>query len=70
VRRCVVHRLVRRLIWRLVAVFVWFLLKDQLQSITDSINDLGINVADPKACVFQWLRIYHIICRHFAVVCY
>ncbi|AES71539.1 transmembrane protein, putative [Medicago truncatula] len=38
----------RCLISCLVAVFVWFILKDQLQSITYSINDLDINVADPK----------------------
>jgi len=31
---------------------------------------LGINVVDPEAWVFRWLRSYHIICRHFAVVCY
>jgi len=33
VRRCVVCRLVRRLISRLIAVFVYFLLKDRHQSI-------------------------------------
>jgi len=52
VRRCVVRRLVRRLISRLVTVFVYFLLKDLYQSITNSTNDLGINVADPKAWYF------------------
>jgi len=45
-------------------------LKDQLQSITYSINDLDVNVADPEAKVFWWFRFYYIICRHFAVVCY
>ena len=30
-------------------------------SITDSINDLGVDIADPEALVFRWLRIYHII---------
>jgi len=30
-------------------MFIWFVLKDQLQSITYSINDLDANVADPKA---------------------
>nr|ABD28643.2 hypothetical protein MtrDRAFT_AC149130g43v2 [Medicago truncatula] len=34
-----------------VAVFVWFLLKDQNQSVTDSINDFGVKVADSKACI-------------------
>ena len=47
-RRCVVRRLVWRLISRLVAVFVQFLLKDLHQSITNSSNDLDVNVADPK----------------------
>ena len=70
VRRCAVRRLVRRLILHLVAAFVWFLLKDQLLSFTDSINDLGVDVTDPELWVFQWLRIYHIICKHFVVVCY
>jgi len=45
-------------------------LKDLHQSITNSINDLGVNVADPEVWVFRLLRFYHIICRHFAVVCY
>jgi len=44
VRRCVVRRLVHRLISRLISVFVWFLLKDQLQSIIDSINDLTLQI--------------------------
>jgi len=52
VRRCVVRRLVRRLISRLVAVFVQFLLKDLHQSITNSTNDLDINVADPEGWYF------------------
>jgi len=26
--------------------------------------------ADPEAWVFWWFRFDHIICRHFAVVCY
>ena len=30
-------------------VFVWFILKYQLQTITNSINDLGVSVADPEA---------------------
>ena len=61
VQRCVVRRLVRRcVISRLVAVFVWFLLKVQLQTITDPINDSGINVANPKAWVFWWFRFYHL----------
>ncbi|KEH37442.1 transmembrane protein, putative [Medicago truncatula] len=34
-----------------VAVFVWFLLKDQNQSVTDSINDFGVKVADSKAFI-------------------
>jgi len=42
-------------------------LKDQLQTITNSINDLGDNVADPEAWVFWWFKFYHIICRHFVV---
>ena len=54
-RRCVVRRLVRRLISRLIAVFVYFLLKDRHQSITNSTNDLGVNVEDPEACEFQEL---------------
>ena len=70
VRRCVVSHLVHRLISRLVAVFIWFLLEYQFQSITDWINDLGVDVADLEAWVYQWLEIYHIICRHFIVVCY
>jgi len=70
VRRCVVRRLVRRLISRLVAVFVYFLLKDLHQTITTSTNDLGINITDLETWVFQWLRFYHIICKHFADVCY
>jgi len=45
-------------------------LKDRFQSIRDSINNLGINAADPKTWILWWLRYYHIICRHFAVVCY
>jgi len=65
VQRCVVRRSVWHLISRLVAVFIWFLLKDQLQSITDLINDLCVVVADPEACVFWWLKIYQIIYRHF-----
>ena len=41
----VVRRLVRRcLISRLLAVFIWFILK-----INYSIKDLGVNVADPEA---------------------
>jgi len=69
-RRCVVRRPVWRLILRLVVMFVFFISKDKLQSITYSINDLSVDVADPKTWVFRWLRIYHIICRHFVVVCY
>jgi len=50
VRRCIVRRLVWGcLISRLVAVFVWFILKDQIQSITNSIDDLDANIADPEA---------------------
>jgi len=45
----IVCRLVRCcLISRLVSVFVWYLLKYQLQSITKSINDLDDNVAYRK----------------------
>jgi len=41
----VVRRLVRRCsISRLLAVFIWFILK-----INYSIKDLGVNVADPEA---------------------
>jgi len=40
------------------------------RSITNSINDLGVHVADPEAWVFRWLRFYHTICRYFAIVCY
>jgi len=54
-----------RLILRFVAVFIWFILKDQLQSITYLINNLGVDVANPKACVFRWLRIYHMMCCEF-----
>jgi len=53
VRRCVVRRLLQRLISRLIAVVVYFLLKDLHQSITNSTNDLGVNVADPEAWVFR-----------------
>jgi len=71
VRRCSVHHLVRRcLISHFVAVFVWFLLKDHLKSITCSISDLSVNVADTKAWVLCWFRFYHIICWHFALICY
>jgi len=35
-------------------------LKDQLQSITDSINDFDVNVADPEKWVLWWFRFYHI----------
>jgi len=57
VRCCVVRRLLRRcLILRLVVVFILFLLTDQLQSITDSINNLGVNVAYLKIWVFWWFR--------------
>jgi len=70
VRRCVFCRLVQRLISRLIAAFVYFLLKDLHQSVTNSTNDLSVNVADPEAWVFRWLRFYHIICRYFAHVCY
>jgi len=45
-------------------------LKDRHQSITNSINDLGVNVVDPETWIYRWFRFYHIICRHFAVVCY
>jgi len=50
VRRCVVRRLVWRcLISRRVAVFVCSYWKISFsQSITDSINDLDVNVANPK----------------------
>jgi hypothetical protein len=52
VRRCVGRRLVQRyLISRIIAMFIWFFSKDYLRSITNSINDLGINVADPKAWI-------------------
>jgi len=72
VRRCVVRRLVRRcLISRRVAVFVCSYWKISFsQSITDSINDLDVNVANLEAWVFWWFWFDHIICRHFAVVCY
>jgi len=71
VRRCVVCRHVQHcLILRLIAVLVWFILKDQLQSITYSIDDLDVNVADPEAWVFRWFRFYHIVYRYFADVCY
>jgi len=70
VQCCVVRRLVRRcLIMCLVVVFVWFILKDQLH-ITNSINDLNVNVADLEAWVFRWFRFYHIIYMHLFVVCY
>jgi hypothetical protein len=50
VRRRVGRRLgATLLISRLVAVLVQFILKDQLQSIAYSINDLDINAADPEA---------------------
>ena len=49
----IVRRLVRRLISRLVAVFVYFLLKDRHRLITNSTNDLGVNVEDPEACEFR-----------------
>jgi len=45
--------IVRRLISRLVAVFVQFLLKDLHRSITNSTNDLDVNVVDPEAWVFR-----------------
>jgi len=45
-------------------------LKDRHKSIPNLINDLCINVADPEAWVFWWLKFYHIICRHFTVACY
>jgi len=72
VRRCVVRRLVRcYLISCLVAVFVCSYWKINFsQSITDSIDDLDINVEDPETWVFWWFRFDHIIRRHFAVVCY
>jgi len=71
VRSCVVRRLVRRcFVLRLFAVFVWFILKNQLQSITDSIDDLDANVSDPEEWVFWWFRFHHIFCRHFAIICY
>jgi hypothetical protein len=45
VRGYVVRRLVERcLILGLVAVFIWFMLKDWFQS--NSINDFGVNVAN------------------------
>ena len=37
------------LIFVFVAMFIWFLLGDRLQLITDSINDLGVDIADPEA---------------------
>jgi len=50
---CVVCRLVRRyLILRLIVVFVWFLLKNRFQSITYSINNLGVNITNSEARVF------------------
>jgi len=45
-------------------------MKDQLQSIKYSINDFDNNVTDPEALVFWWFRFYHIICRHFTIVCF
>jgi len=45
-------------------------LKDQLQSITDSMDDLDVNVADPEAWLFWWFRFHYIFCRHFAIICY
>jgi hypothetical protein len=36
------------LILRLVAVFVWFILKDHIQSMTNLMNDLDVNVADSE----------------------
>jgi hypothetical protein len=57
VRRWIGCRLVRRwigrrLVRRIVAVFILFFSKNYLQSITDSINDFGINVADLEAWMF------------------
>jgi len=37
-------------------MFVWFILKDQLQSTTYSINDLNVNVADLEAWVLWRFR--------------
>jgi len=31
---------------------------------------LYVNIVDPEAWVFWWFRFYHIIYRHFVVVCY
>jgi len=41
-----------------------------LSQFTNSINDLGVNVADQETCVFRWLKFDHIICRHFVGVCH
>jgi len=46
VRCCVVCRLVQDFfISRLVAVFDWFIFKDRLESIKNSIKDLSVNIA-------------------------
>jgi len=72
VRHCVVRRLVQRfLITRLVAVFVCSYWKTNFsQSITYSINYLGVNVADPEVWVLWWFRFHHSICKYLVVVCY
>jgi len=41
-----------------------------IEKIDYSINDLDINIADPKAWVFWSFEFYLIICRHFTLVCY
>jgi len=69
VRHCVVRRFVWRcLIFCLVTMSFWFLLKDRIQSITDSINDLSVNIVYLKASVFSSLRFYHIILRYITVI--
>jgi hypothetical protein len=56
VRRCVVRYLLWcYLIYCIVVVFIWFLLKDRFHWITDLVNDLGIDVAHPETCIFQSL---------------
>jgi hypothetical protein len=44
------------LIFHFVVVFISFMLKDQLQSIADSINNLDVNVADPETWIFRYFN--------------
>lgn len=53
-RRCFILIFVQHcLLSRFVAVFIWFKLTNQCQSITHSINDLSVNIAALDTWIFR-----------------